>query len=132
MSYRIKRIDPFWLKHPAIGVVAVAAGAIGLFGVRIGSTPLLVAGALACGTAVFMATKPALSAVFAVFGLLGGVVAFLAGSSGGLSPLTRLAATAGFGVFYMMLMDVLVLGLAVVYNQFTRVGFSGLSLNLES
>lgn len=131
MSYRIKRIDPFWFKHPALGGAAVVFGAVALYGARTGSTAALAFGAIFGAATVILATKPALSAVFASFGLLGGVLAFLAGSSAGMSPGLRLAATAGFGVFYAALMDVAVLGVAVVYNAYTRVGFKGLSLDLE-
>ena len=85
-----------------------------------------------CAVAVFLATKPALSGVFAVFGLIGGVVTFLAGPALGLSPLLRVLATLGFSLFYMVLMDGVVLAVSAIYNLFTaRLGFTGLRLQLE-
>jgi hypothetical protein len=131
VSYRIKRVDPFWLKTPIVPALAVAAGAVALFGAQSGRAPVAAAAAIACGIAVFLATKPALSGVFAVFGLLGGIVTFLAGPSAGLSPAMRALATAGFSLFYMVLMDVVVLAVSAIYNMFTRAGFGGLSLELE-
>lgn len=131
MAYRIKRIDPFWLKSPAVPGIAVAAAAAALIAAQAGRAPLAAAAACACGVAVFLATKPALSGVFAVFGLLGGLVTFLGGPSGGLSPLMRALATAGFSLFYMVLMDGVVLAVAAIYNMFARSGLRGLSLSLE-
>lgn len=131
MSYRVKRVDPFWFKNPAVGGAAVIFGAMALYGARTGSTAALALGGFVAAVLVILATKPALSAVFAAFGLLGGVLAFLAGSSAGMSPLLRLVATAGFGLFYAALMDVVVLSVSVVYNLYTRLGFKGLALDLE-
>lgn len=130
MSYRIRRIDPFWLKSPLLPGIAVLAGAAALFAARAGSLPLTIAAAAAGAIAIFLATKPALSGVFAVFGLLGGVVTFLAGPGAGLSPLMRVLATAGFSLFYMVLMDAVVLAVSLIYNLFTRAGLSGLRLQL--
>lgn len=131
MRYRIKRVDPFWFKTPIVPVVAVAAGAVALFAAQTGRTPVAAAAAAACGIAVFLATKPALSGVFAVFGLMGGVVTFLAAPSEGLSALMRALATAGFSLFYMVLMDGVVLAVSSIYNLFARAGFGGLRLELE-
>lgn len=132
MAYRIKRIDPFWLRTPFVPGIAIAGGAVALLAAQAGLTPVAAAAAAACAVAVFLATKPALSGVFAVFGLLGGVVTFLAGPGGGLPPLTRVLATAGFSVFYMVLMDVVVLSVSMIYNGFTRAGFGGVALDVES
>lgn len=131
MSRRIERVDVFWIKSPAVSGLAVAAGAVALFAAQTGRTPVALVSAAACAIAIFLATKPALSCVFAVFGLLGGIVAFIAGPSAGLSPLLRALAIAGFSVFYMVLMDGVVLVVAALYNLFTRAGFSGFSLALE-
>ncbi len=132
MTYRIARVDPFWWKTPALPAIAAAAGAAALFAAQSGRAPLAVIAAVACGIAVFLATKPALSGVFAVFGLAGGVVTFLAAPSQGLSPLMRVLATAGFSLFYMVLMDGVVLAVSLIYNFFSRAGFGSLRLDLES
>lgn len=131
MGYRIKRIDPFWLTMPAVPGIAVAAGAAALFAAQSGRTPVALIAAAACGAAIFLATKPALSGVFAVFGLLGGVVTFLAAPSEGLSPQIRVLSTAGFSLFYMVLMDGVVLAVSAIYNLFVRAGFGSFSLELE-
>ncbi|MDD5301662.1 MAG: hypothetical protein PHS14_01025 [Elusimicrobia bacterium] len=132
MRYRIKRVDPFWLKTPVVPGLALAAAAVALFAARSGRLPVAAAAAAVCGVAVFLATKPALSGVFAVFGLLGGVVTFLAAPSAGLSPLMRALATAGFSLFYMVLMDGVVLAVSAIYNLFARAGLGGLRLDLEN
>jgi len=132
VSYRIRRIDPFWLKSPALPAIAAAAGAGAFLALQAGKFPVAIVCAAACAAAVFVATKPALSAVFATFGLLGGLVTFIAGPSSGLSPLLRVAATAGFGVFYMIIMDAVVLAVSLIYNGFTRVGLPGLRLDLDA
>lgn len=131
MGYRIKRVDPFWITMPLVPGIAIAAGAAALFAAQSGRTPVALIAAAACGVAIFLATKPALSGVFAVFGLMGGVVTFLVGPGAGLSPLMRALATAGFSLFYMVLMDGVVLAVCVIYNLFARAGFGGLSLELE-
>lgn len=132
MNYRIKRVDPFWFRMPLVPGIAIAAGAAALFAAQSGRTPVAAIAAVACGVAIFLATKPALSGVFAVFGLIGGAVTFLVGPGLGLSPLMRVLATLGFSLFYMVLMDGVVLAVSAIYNFFTRVGFGGLSLRLES
>lgn len=131
MAYRIKRIDPFWLKHPAVPAGALVAAVVAVTAARTGRGAVAAAAGLACAAAVFAATKPALSGVFAVFGLLAGVVTFLAGPSAGLTPAMRALATVGFGLFYMVIMDGVVLAVSAIYNRFTRAGLRGLSLRLE-
>ncbi|PIR18644.1 MAG: hypothetical protein COV48_06390 [Elusimicrobia bacterium CG11_big_fil_rev_8_21_14_0_20_64_6] len=131
MGYRIKRIDPFWrATAPVIGLAAAAA-AVAVIGAFTGRGPVLIGGAILCGVFVFLATKPALSGVFAVFGLMAGIVTFLLTPSPGLSPLLRVIAACGFGLFYMVLMDGVVLVVSAIYNMFARVGLGGLSLGLE-
>lgn len=131
MGYRIKRVDPYWFKAPAVPGIAVAAAAAALIAAQAGRTPVAAAAAAACAIAVFLATKPALSGVFAVFGLLAGVATFIAAPAAGLSPLMRVLATAGFSLFYMVLMDGVVLAVSAIYNMFSRAGLRGLSLDLE-
>lgn len=133
MSWRIKRIDPFWIKHPAVQTTAVAAALATVIAGRAGSGAGVVICALACASAVVLATKPALSGLFAVLGFLGGAYTFFLGPGGGLSPFMRVAATFGFSALYMVLMDGVVLSVSSVYNLFTRrLGFSGLSLSLDA
>lgn len=132
MSYRIKRVDPFWLKSPALPAIAVAAAAGAFLALQAGKFPVTLVCAAASAGAIFVTTKPALSAVFATFGLLGGLVTFIVGPSSGLSPLLRVAATAGFSVFYMIIMDAVVLAVSLIYNGFTRAGLPGLRLDLDA
>lgn len=132
MSYRIKRFDPFWLKSPALPTIAAVAGAVAWFAASAGKGPIALVAAAAAAAAVFVATKPALSGVFATFGLVAGLVTFLVGPSAGLSPLLRALATVGFTVFYMVLMDAVVLAVCLIYNAFTRAGLPGLRLDLDA
>ncbi|MBI4060299.1 MAG: hypothetical protein HY403_02595 [Elusimicrobia bacterium] len=131
MSRRVTRVDPFRLKTPVLPAFALAAGAAALFAAQAGRTAAAAAAAVPCLIAVLLATKPALSCVFAVFGLLGGIVTFFIAPSPGLSPLMRVLAAAGFSLFYMVLMDGVVIAVCAIYNAFTRLGFGGVSLDFE-
>lgn len=131
MAYRIKSIDPFWHKNPAVTAGALVAAAVAVAAAQTGRGAVAAVAAGACGIAVFLATKPALSGVFAVFGLLAGVVTFLAGPSAGLTPAMRALAAVGFSLFYMVLMDGVVLVVSAIYNLMSRAGLRGLSLRLE-
>lgn len=132
MAYRIRRIDPFWIKSPFVPAAAFAAGAAAMLAAQAGRTPLALAAGAACALGLFAATKPVLSCVFGVFGLLGGLVTFVVSPGGGLGPATRALATAGFSVFYMVLMDGVVLAVCLIYNAFSRAGLRGLALDVES
>lgn len=132
MSWRIKRVDPYWLKNPLVYGGAVAAVILGVYGAGAGSTAATLAGGVGFCVAIFLAARPAMSGVFATVGLIGGAVAFLFSPNPGMTLLTRLLWTAGFGVIYMTVMNVVLLGVSAVYNGFTRAGFRGLSLGLES
>ncbi|MDX6769646.1 MAG: hypothetical protein SF051_08950 [Elusimicrobiota bacterium] len=135
MSYRVKRIDPFWIKNPILPVVAVVGVLIALVGVQQVKTGVAIGGAIIGGLAIFLSTRPAVSAVLGTLGLLGGIVTFLAvpsPSTLGMTMGLRLVSTLLFAVFYTVLMDGVVLLVAVLYNLFAGVaGLGGLSLELE-
>lgn len=135
MSYRVKRIDPFWIRNPILPVVAVLGVAIALVGVQQVRTPVAIGGAVIGGLAIFLSTRPAVSAVLGTLGLLGGIVTFLAvpsPSTLGMTMPLRFVSTLLFAVFYTVLMDGVVLLVAVLYNLFAGVaGLGGLSLELE-
>ncbi|MBI5246968.1 MAG: hypothetical protein HY923_07280 [Elusimicrobia bacterium] len=132
MSWRIKRVDPYWLSNPLVYGGAVASAILGVYGAGAGSTAATLVGGLGFCTTIFLAARPALSAVFATVGLLGGAAAFLFSANPGMGLLMRLVWTGGFGLIYMTVMNVVLLGVSALYNAFTRAGFSGLSLSLES
>jgi hypothetical protein len=136
MSYQLRRINPFWFTHPMIptGVaIGLILGAIGYFTQR---SALGGVGAVVAGIAILAATRPAVSTLFLTLGLLGGVVRFALQpdlNAASLSPLLRWGAAGAFGLFYMVLMDAVVLVVAVLYNLFTGVvGLSGLRLELDA
>lgn len=135
MSYRVKRIDPFWIRNPILPVVAVIGVAVALVGVQQVKTPVAIAGAVIGGLAIFLSTRPAVSAVLGTLGLLGGIVTFLAvpsPSTLGMTMGLRLVSTLLFTVFYTVLMDGVVLLVAVLYNLFAGVvGLGGFSVELE-
>lgn len=135
MSYRVKRIDPFWMKNPALPVVAIAGVLIALVGVQQVKTGVAIGGAIVGGLAIFLSTRPAVSAVLGTLGLLGGIVTFLAvpsPSTLGMTMGLRLVSTLLFTVFYTVLMDGVVLLVAVLYNLFAGVvGLGGFSVDLE-
>lgn len=135
MSYRVKRIDPFWIKNPILPVVAIVGVLIALVGVQQAKTVVAIGGAVVGGLAIFLATRPAVSAVLGTLGLLGGIVTFLAvpsPSTLGMTMGLRLVSTLLFTVFYTVLMDGVILLVAVLYNLFAGVvGLGGFSVELE-
>lgn len=135
MSYRVKRIDPFWIKNPILPVVAIVGVLVALVGVQQVKTAVAIGGAIVGGLAIFLSTRPAVSAVLGTLGLLGGIVTFLAvpsPSTLGMSMGLRLVSTLLFTVFYTVLMDGVVLLVCVLYNLFAGVvGLGGLSVELE-
>lgn len=135
MSYRVKRIDPYWMKNPVLPVVAVAGVLVALVAVQRGIFPVAIVGAVVGGLAVFLSTKPAVSAVLATLGLLGGLTTFLIVPNSQNAAMTiplRLLSTILFTLFYTVLMDGVVLLIAVLYNLFSgAIGLGGLSLDME-
>ena len=136
MSYEVKRINPFWHTHPMIPT-AVAVGAIlGLVGYRMSSAIISGIGGLVAAGAILFAARPVLSALLGTLGLLGGLAQFVVipnMNSASMSMPMRLGAAVLFGLFYMVLMDALVLVVSVLYNLFAgAIGLGGLRLELES
>ncbi len=136
MSYEVKRINPFWHTHPMIPT-AVAVGAIlGLVGYRMSSAIISGIGGLVAAGAILFAARPVLSALLGTLGLLGGLAQFVVipnMNSASMSMPMRLGAAVLFGLFYMVLMDALVLVVSVLYNLFAgAIGLGGLHLELES
>lgn len=135
MSYRIRRINPYWNKNPILPIVSVVGVLLGLvLASREMFIPALVCGAVA-GVAIFLATQPAVSAVLATLGFLGGLMTFIIFPKAeilAMSGAMRLLSTILFTLFYTVLMDGIVLFVAVLYNLFAGVvGLDGLSLDLE-
>ncbi|MEK7382985.1 MAG: hypothetical protein AAB262_06830 [Elusimicrobiota bacterium] len=135
MSYRVKRIDPYWMKNPILPITAAAGVLVALVAVQRGMFPAAIAGVVVGGLAVFLSTKPAVSAVLATLGLLGGLTTFLIVPNSQNASMTiplRLLSTVLFTLFYTVLMDGVVLLIAVLYNLFSgAIGLGGLSLDLE-
>jgi hypothetical protein len=135
LSYRVKRIDPFWIKNPVLPVVAIVGVIIALVGVQQVKTGVAIGGAILGGAGIFFSTRPAVSAVLGTLGLLGGIVTFLAvpsPSTLGMTMGLRLVSTLLFTVFYTVLMDGVVLLVCVLYNLFAGgLGLGGLSVDLE-
>ena len=136
MAYQLKRINPFWHTHPMIPTGVAIGGILGLVGFVTGKALVGGAGAFIAGAAILAATRPAFSALFLTLGLFGGVIRFALQpdlNAATLSPLLRWGAALAFGVFYMILMDALLLVVAVLYNLYTGViGLSGLRLELDA
>jgi hypothetical protein len=135
MSYRVKRIDPYWIKNPILPVVAVVGvlGALALI-----SKDMVVpaiASAVIGGAAVILSTQPAVSAVLGSLGLIGGLMTFVLVPNSQNASMTlpmRLLSTLLFTLFYTVLMDGVALIIAVLYNLFAGgLGLGGLSLDLE-
>ena len=77
MSYRIRRIDPFWIAHPAVIAVILIGLILGLIGYQKAQTLLLAVGGGAMLIGVCVATRPAVSGVLAALGFFGGLFTFV-------------------------------------------------------
>ncbi len=136
MSYHLRRINPFWKTHPMVPT-AVAIGAIcGLMGFAREIGALAILGGVVAGLGIFFATRPAVSLVLGTLGLFGGLATFVIVpniQSAGMPLMMKLLSTALFAVFYMILMDALVLVVSVLYNLFAgTVGLGGIRLEFET
>jgi hypothetical protein len=136
MTQQLKRIDPYWHTHPMIPT-GVAVGAIlALIGYLKAATVLAAVGGGVAALAILFAARPVISAVLGTLGLAGGLLSFVVVpnlSAAGMSVPLKLVATLMFAVFYMVLMDALVLVLTVLYNLFSDTfGMSAVRLELEA
>ncbi len=135
MSYRVKRIDPYWIKNPVLPAVAVLGIGAALVLIGRDMTYPAIGAAVIGGAAVILSTKPAVSAVLGTLGLLGGMTTFLLvpnAQNAAMSPALKLLSTILFTLFYTVLMDGVVLLISVLYNLFAgAIGLGGFSLDLE-
>ncbi len=128
VSYRIKRIDPFWIAHPGVIAVAVVGVILALIGYNRGNIAIQVVGGVMMGGGVLVATKHAVSAVLGTLGLIGGILTFviLPNPELATTPMGwRLVSTLFFALLYMVLMDALILVVCGLYN------FFGSTLNMK-
>ncbi len=63
MSYRIKRIDPFWIAHPGVIAIAVLGVVLALVGYSKNNIAIQIVGGVMMSGGVLVATKHAVSAV---------------------------------------------------------------------
>ena len=136
MSYQLKRIDPFWFTHPMIPTAVVIGGVCGLIGYLTHIYAIAGTGGVIVAAAIIVAVRPAISALLGTLGFLGGFVNFMAVpniSQAGMGLLMKLFSTLLFTVFYIILMDALVLVIAVLYNFYAGVvGMEGIKFEFES
>ena len=134
MSYQLKRINPFWNTHPMIPVGVVLGGVLGLVGFTAGKPVIGGAGGVIAGLAILLATRPVVSGLLGTLGVLGGIAQFVLMpnlNSVGMGMPLRIGAAFLFGLFYMVLMDALVLVVSVLYNLFAgTIGLGGIRLEL--
>jgi hypothetical protein len=106
MSYRIKRINPYWIENPIVSGVAIVGLVVALVLVsREMIAPAIIA-ALIGGAAVVASTKPAVSAVLATLGLIGGLTTFVlvpSAQNALMSIPMKLLSTLLFMIFYTVL-----------------------------
>jgi hypothetical protein len=135
MSYRVRRIDPYWITNPILPVVAIVGIGAALALINKEMVVPAITAAVVGGIAIILATKPAVSAVLGTLGLLGGLMTFVLvpnSQNAAMALSMRLLSTALFTLFYTVLMDGVVLLVSVLYNLFAGgLGLGGLSLDLE-
>ena len=135
MSYRVKRIDPYWFKHPILPV-AVLLGVMLALGAGFANKPAVaIVGALIAAVSILISTRPAITGTAMLLGFLGGLVTFVISPNSSNAALTAMqkAMSVGFyTLFYAVLTEGALLLLAVVYNFFAAISaHGGLSLELE-
>lgn len=133
MAYRVRRIDPFWIAHPAVIAAAVIGLVLALVGYSKGNPSLSIVGGVLLGIGVLVATKPAVTGVLATLGFFGGVVNFVVlpnAQLGAASLPWKLVSTLFFALLYTVLMEALVLVVAALYNLFAGTMNAG-ALELE-
>ena len=135
MSYRVKRIDPYWIKNPILPAIAIIGVLAALALISKDMVVPAIAAAVVGGIAVILSTQPAVSAVLGTLGLVGGLMTFVLvpnSSNATMALSMRLLSTLLFTLFYTVLMDGVVLLVAVLYNLFAgAIGLGGLSFDLE-
>lgn len=134
MSYRVRRIDPYWIVNPILPVIALASVLGALVLINKEMVVPAICGAVVFSIAIILMTKPAVSAVMGTLGLFGGVTTFLIVPNAQNAAMTapfKLLSTLMFTVFYAVLMDGVVLIVAALYNFAGALGLEGLSLDLE-
>ncbi|PCI40542.1 MAG: hypothetical protein COB53_00690 [Elusimicrobia bacterium] len=135
MSYRIRRIDPFWIAHPVVIAAAVVGMLLALGGYAKNNIALSIIGGVSMAGGVLAATKPAVSGVLGSLGFFGGLITFVILPNPQLadSPLFwKLVSTLFFALLYMVLMDALVLLVSALYNFFgNSVNLGGIHLDIE-
>jgi hypothetical protein len=135
MTQQVKRVDPYWHTHPMIPTGVAVGGILALMGYLREATVMAVAGGAVAALAILFAARPVMSAVLGTLGMAGGLLSFVVVpnlSAAGMSIPLKLVAALMFAVFYMVLMDALILVLAVLYNLFSdTLGMSAVRLELE-
>ena len=119
-----------------IPTAVVIGGILGFIGFYTQKPMIAGLGAMIAGGAVIAAARPVVSALLGSMGLFGGLVTFVLVpniNASSMSVMMRLVSAVLFALFYMVLMDALVLVIAVLYNFFSGVlGLEGLGLEFES
>jgi hypothetical protein len=135
MSYRVKRIDPYWFKHPALPIAVFLGAVLALGAGFAGKAPIAILGALIAAAAILLSTRPAITGTVMLLGFLGGLVTFVISpnsSNAALSALQKAMSVGFYTLFYAVLTEGALLLLAVVYNFFAAISsLGGLSLELE-
>lgn len=136
MNYRINRLDPFRNSHPLVLAAVVLGGLTGLMAYQAEHPYLGGAGACVAVGSVLFGARPLVCALLAALGLLTGIFTFLLTPNANVLEMSlamRLASTAAFTFFYVILMGALVLLIAALYNFFRgALGLNGVELDLKS
>jgi hypothetical protein len=135
MAYRVKRIDPYWFKHPIIPIAVLAGAVLALGGGFAQKPALAIGGALLASIGIIAATRPAITGTALLLGFLGGLVTFVIApnsQNAALSGMQKALSTGFYTLFYAVLTQGALLLLSVVYNFFAAIStLGGLSIELE-
>ena len=119
MSYRVKRIDPYWFKHPILPLIVFLGAALALGAGFANKPTLAIVGAVIAAVGILISTRPAITGTVMLLGFLGGLVTFVISPNASNAVLSagQKAMSVGFyTLFYAVLTEGALLLLSVVYN----------------
>ena len=135
MSYRVKRIDPYWFKHPVLPVVIFLGAALALGAGFANKPAVAILGAVVAAVSILLCTRPAITGTVMLLGFLGGLVTFVISpnaSNAALNAGQKVLSVGFYTLFYAVLTEGALLLISVVYNFFAAISpLGGLMLELE-
>lgn len=135
MIYQVKRIDPYWFKHPVLSVIIFLGFVAALAAGFADKQKIAIAAGCIAGVAVIVSTRPAITGTVILVGLLNGLMTFVISPNAaniGLKVWERAMSVVFYALFYGVIAGGAVILLAAIYNFFAAISpQGGFGLELE-